>query len=178
MDRAISAVVVMGVAGSGKTSVGKALAERIGGQYVEGDAFHPAANVEKMTRGIPLTDDDRSGWLDSLAAELVRLSARGERPVLACSALKLRYRDRLRKAVPSLGFVFLDVTRDEALARMASRAGHFMPTSLVDSQFAALERPAGEPATLPLAAALPLDAIVDQAAEWCGSLSDAGRAFL
>ena len=94
MNPAISAVVVMGVAGCGKTSVARALAQRVGGHYIEGDAFHPEANVEKMSRGFALTDADRAGWLDSLATELLRVAALGERPVLACSALKRRYRER------------------------------------------------------------------------------------
>jgi gluconokinase len=168
MNPAISAIVVMGVAGCGKTSVAKALAERIGGHYIEGDAFHPAANVDKMSRGVALTDADRAGWLDSLATELLRVAALGARPVLACSALKRRYRERLRTAVPSLGFVFLDIPRQQALARIASRAGHFMPTSLVNSQFADLEQPIDEHPTLTLAAMAPLAAIVERAALWCG----------
>jgi gluconokinase len=168
MNPAISAIVVMGVAGCGKTSVAKALAERIGGHYIEGDAFHPAANVDKMSRGVALTDADRAGWLDSLATELLRVAALGARPVLACSALKRRYRERLRTAVPSLGFVFLDIPRQQALARIASRAGHFMPTSLVNSQFADLEQPIDEHPTLTLAATAPLATIVEHAALWCG----------
>jgi len=168
MNPAISAIVVMGVAGCGKTSVAKALAERIGGHYIEGDEFHPAANVDKMSRGVALTDADRAGWLDSLATELLRVAALGARPVLACSALKRRYRERLRTAVPSLGFVFLDIPRQQALARIASRAGHFMPTSLVNSQFADLEQPIDEHPTLTLAATAPLAAIVERAALWCG----------
>jgi len=177
MNPAIPAIVVMGVAGCGKTSAAKALAARIGGRYIEGDAFHPAANVEKMSRGIALTDADRTGWLDSLATELQRIVTLGERPVLACSALKRCYRDRLRSAVPLLGFVFLDIPRQQALARIASRAGHFMPTSLVDSQFADLEQPVDEHPTLTVAATAPVDAIVERAARWCGN-QPAQPAFL
>ncbi len=177
MNTAIPAVVVMGVAGCGKTSVAKALAERIGGHYIEGDAFHPAANVEKMSRGVALDDADRTGWLDSLATELLRVAALGQRPVLACSALKRRYRERLRQAVPALGFVFLDIPRQQALTRIASRAGHFMPTSLVDSQFADLEQPVDEQPTLTLAATAPVDEIVERAAHWCGNAA-AQPAFL
>ena len=169
MNSAISAVVVMGVAGCGKTRVARALAQRVGGHYIEGDAFHPEANVEKMSRGFALTDADRAGWLDSLATELLRVAALGERPVLACSALKRRYRERLRAAHPTLGFLFLDIPRQQALTRIASRADHFMPTSLVDSQFAALEPPVDEDMTLTLAATAPVDAIVERAAHWCGN---------
>ncbi|CAN7231157.1 gluconokinase [Trinickia sp. LjRoot230] len=166
---AISAVVVMGVAGSGKTSIAQALAQRIGGHYVEGDAFHPRANVEKMARGVALTDADRAGWLESLAIELQRIVASGARPVLACSALKRGYREQLRQAVPSLGFAFLDISKEQALTRIAARAGHFMPTSLVDSQFADLEPPIAETATLTLAATSPLDLLVARAAAWCSA---------
>lgn len=164
---AVPALVVMGVAGCGKTSVAHAIAASIGGRFIEGDAFHPAENVEKMTRGIPLNDADRAGWLDRLAAELARASAAGERPVLACSALKRRYRDRLRARVDSLGFVYLDVTREQALERMGQRKGHFMPTSLVDSQFADLEPPLEEALTLPVDAAHSVDTIVARTLDWC-----------
>ncbi|RKP50957.1 gluconokinase [Trinickia fusca] len=166
MHPSLSALVVMGVAGCGKTSIAHALAASIGGRFIEGDAFHPAANVEKMTRGIALTDGDRIGWLDSLAAELARAAAAGERPVLACSALKRRYRDRLRASGASLGFVYLEVNKQQALTRMAQRSGHFMPVSLVDSQFADLEPPAKEPLTLSLDASHPVDAIVARALAW------------
>lgn len=165
----VSSLVVMGVAGCGKSSVAQALAARLGGVLIEGDAFHPQANVDKMKRGIPLTDDDRAGWLDRLAEELERVAARGERAVLACSALKERYRDRLRDATASLGFVFLDLPPREALRRVAQRDSHFMPASLVESQFATLERPDSEPMTLTLDGTLPLPSLVTEAAAWCGS---------
>ncbi|PMS14581.1 gluconokinase [Trinickia dabaoshanensis] len=166
MDQTVSAIVVMGVAGCGKSSVAHAVATRLGGRFIEGDAFHPAANVEKMRRGIGLADADRWGWLDRLAAELKQACERGERVVLACSALKRRYRERLRLGSPAAGFVFLDLPPEEAAKRVGTRTGHFMPDSLVASQFADLEAPVNESLTLTVDATRPLDAIVDEALDW------------
>ncbi|PLZ01043.1 gluconokinase [Burkholderia sp. WAC0059] len=163
----MSAIVVMGVAGCGKSSVATALAARLdGGRLIEGDAFHPAANVAKMRAGTPLDDADRAGWLARLADELRDVRAAGGYPVLACSALKRRYRDRLREAVPALGFVFLELTRAVAAERVASRGDHFMPASLVDNQFATLEPPAGEPLTLALDGTRPVADLVEAAVAW------------
>lgn len=165
-DGNILALVVMGVAGCGKTSVAQAIVARIGGRLIEGDAFHPAANVEKMRRGIALADADRADWLDRLAAELERSAENGERAVLACSALKRRYRDRLRGGTRALGFVFLDLPEHEAFRRVALRIGHYMPGSLVASQFADLEPPVAETLSLTVDAMLPLNAIAGQAVDW------------
>lgn len=110
MNPSLSALVVMGVAGCGKSSIGAAITVRSGGRLIEGDAFHPAENIRKMSAGIPLDDNDRAGWLVRLGEELQAAIAAGERPVLTCSALKRRYRDTLRAAVPALGFVFLELT--------------------------------------------------------------------
>ena len=129
----------MGVAGCGKSAVGERIAQSLGLPLVEGDEFHPASNIDKMSRGLPLEDDDRAGWLDRLAAELARHPAGA---VLTCSALKRAYRDRLRAAAPGLRFVHLQLTQEEALRRVQSRGGHFYPPSLVASQFEALEDPA------------------------------------
>lgn len=130
-------VVVMGVAGTGKTTIGPLVAERLGVPYAEGDDFHPEANIAKMSAGVPLDDADRWPWLDAIgrwAAERAGLGG-----VVSSSALKRSYRDRLRTAAP--GAVFLHLTGDRALieGRMAARRGHFMPTALLDSQFAALQ---------------------------------------
>ncbi|MFJ7586468.1 gluconokinase [Streptomyces sp. NPDC097617] len=131
-------IVVMGVAGTGKTTVGRLLAEALGIPYAEGDAFHPAANVAKMSAGIPLDDADRGPWLDAIG-EWIRNSGDLHGGVIAASSLKRAYRDRLRAAAP--GAVFVHLTGDRPLIerRMADRKGHFMPTTLLDSQFAALE---------------------------------------
>ncbi|MEU8841517.1 gluconokinase [Streptomyces roseus] len=131
-------LVVMGVAGTGKTTVGRLLAAELGLPYVEGDAFHPAANVAKMSAGIPLDDADRWPWLDAIAAWL-RARPAGQGAVLASSALKRAYRDRLRGAAPDAVFVHLAGDRPLIERRMAERTGHFMPATLLDSQFAALE---------------------------------------
>ncbi|WP_347901592.1 gluconokinase [Pseudomonas purpurea] len=150
MSQPITALVIMGVAGCGKSSVSEALCLLSGATAIEGDTFHPAANIEKMSAGIPLDDNDRAGWLDSLCDELRRVDATGQRPVLTCSALKRSYRERLRSALPGLGFVFLELTPAVAAERVAHRPGHFMPSTLIDSQFATLESPIGEPLTLAL----------------------------
>lgn len=131
--------VVMGVAGCGKSSVGAALAERLGVRYVEGDRYHSPENVAKMSAGIALTDDDRFQWLASLRGEIRAAEQRGEGIVVGCSALKRRYRDMLREGVAGLRFAHLDGTRELIAERMNARVGHYMPLSLLDSQFAALE---------------------------------------
>jgi gluconokinase len=139
-------LVIMGVAGCGKSSLGAALAQATGLPLVEGDDFHSPASRAKMSQGIALDDADRDGWLATLSAQL---RAHPEGLVLTCSALKQAYRERLRQAAPGLRFVFLDISRAQAQARVAARASqHFFSTSLVDSQFATLEVPTGEPGVL------------------------------
>ncbi|GGU02429.1 gluconokinase [Streptomyces violascens] len=130
-------VVVMGVAGTGKTTIGPLVAARLGVPYAEGDDFHPAANVAKMSAGIPLDDEDRRPWLDAIGAWAHRRAGLGG--VVSSSALKRSYRDRLRAAAP--GLVFLHLTGDRALIeqRMAERKEHFMPVALLDSQYATLQ---------------------------------------
>ncbi|MFF5448050.1 gluconokinase [Streptomyces sp. NPDC012888] len=130
-------VVVMGVSGTGKTTVGRLLAEGLGVPYAEGDDFHPARNVERMSAGIPLDDADRWPWLDAVGAWARERAGRGG--VVAASALKRAYRDRLRAAAPGAVFVHLTGDRDLVARRMAARTGHFMPVTLLDSQYAALE---------------------------------------
>jgi gluconokinase len=130
-------VVVMGVAGTGKTTIGPLLAARLGVPYAEGDDFHPPANIAKMSAGTPLTDEDRGPWLDAIGDWAQGRSGLGG--VVSCSALKRAYRDRLRAAAP--GVVFVHLTGDRSLIedRMSQRQGHFMPTALLDSQFATLQ---------------------------------------
>ncbi len=135
-----TAVVVMGVSGSGKTTIAEALAERLGWEFTEGDSHHPPANVEKMRAGTPLDDADRAPWLDRLAGWISEREAGGRSVVLTCSALKRRYRDRLREGNDAVWFVHVDVPEDELARRMAARTGHYMPASLLGSQLAALER--------------------------------------
>ena len=131
----------MGVSGSGKSLIGAALADALGLTFVEGDSYHPPANVERMSRGIPLTDDDRVGWLRALAARIRDARINGEGLVLTCSALKRSYRDILRAESKSLRFIFLRGSRDLIARRLSARRGHFMPPSLLDSQLATLEEP-------------------------------------
>jgi gluconokinase len=136
-----SIVVVMGVSGCGKSLVGAALAKAMGAAFAEGDSYHPAANIARMSSGLALRDEDRWGWLDAIADEIAEADRNGRALVVTCSALKRAYRDRLRLASPHMRFVYLDVGRDVAASRVAGRKGHFMPASLIDSQFAALEPP-------------------------------------
>lgn len=130
-------VVVMGVSGSGKSTVGAALATRLGVAFVDADGLHPAANVAKMRGGTPLTDADRDPWLDAVGAELARHSSTGL--VVACSALRRVYRDRLRHHAPGTAFLHLSGDRDILAGRMTGREGHYMPPALLDSQLATLE---------------------------------------
>jgi gluconokinase len=135
-------VVVMGVSGTGKSTVGGALAEALGVPYAEADDFHPEANIAKMADGVPLDDADREPWLDALGAwarDRPHDEGGGPAGVLSCSALRRRYRDRLRDACPGLYFVHLTGSRELIASRLSGRRDHFMPAALLDSQFAALE---------------------------------------
>lgn len=153
-------VVVMGVSGSGKTTVGAALADALGLPFVDGDELHPAANVAKMAAGIPLDDADRAPWLDAVGAVLAAGPV-----VAACSALKRAYRDRLRAAAPALELVFLDGSRELLASRLVARPGHFMPASLLDSQLATLERPSPDERPVTVDIAAPVAEIVASLAE-------------
>ena len=158
------AVIVMGVSGSGKTSVAQMMAEKLGCRFVEGDKLHPAANIEKMEKGIPLTDDDRWPWLDVIGGELAGAVANSQDIVITCSALKKVYRERLRSAASGrLKFVFLTGDPKVLESRMGARTGHFMPASLLQSQLATLESPEGEPGVVTVDIDADLDTIVEQA---------------
>jgi gluconokinase len=152
-------IVVMGVAGCGKSAVGQRVATALHLPMIEGDDFHSSGSIEKMRRAVPLTDDDRAGWLQRLAQEL---AAHPAGAVLACSALKAAYREILRGASPGLRFVHLSLTPQQALERVGARSGHFYPASLVASQFEALEDPRGEPGVLAVDASPPLEDVVSQ----------------
>jgi gluconokinase len=134
-------VIVMGVSGSGKTTIGKRLAERLACQFYDGDDFHTPANVAKMAAGIPLTNKDRAAWLAALAALIQREVRRGERGVLACSALKESYRKVLRVDASRVRFVYLKGSYDLILSRMQNRKDHYMKPTMLQSQFRALEEP-------------------------------------
>lgn len=142
MSAAPSVLVVMGVSGSGKTTIAVLLAERLGWPFEDGDDLHSAANVAKMRDGVPLTDEDRWPWLDAVAAWIDEARATdGGRGVIVCSALKRRYRDVLTRGRPDVRLVYLQGDYELIARRQAARVGHFMPASLVASQFEALEEP-------------------------------------
>jgi gluconokinase len=135
------AIICMGVSGSGKTTIGKQSAERLGWIFLDADDFHPAANIEKMKHGIPLNDDDRKPWLQRLHLELQERLANGQSVILACSALKESYRSTLRDHLPQIRFVYLDIDAETIRSRLEHRAGHFFPKELLESQLATLEKP-------------------------------------
>lgn len=138
----VSGFIVMGVSGSGKSSVGKALAEALGWDFFDADDFHPPANIAKMASGIPLNDDDRAPWLAALHDQLAQTLKSGRHPVLACSALKERYRRQLLEGNVGLRVVYLKGSYDLIWSRMSARAGHYMKPEMLQSQFNALEEPA------------------------------------
>jgi gluconokinase len=156
---AAQVLLVMGVSGSGKTTVGALLADRLGWPYAEADAFHPAANVAKMAAGHPLTDGDRWPWLRAIGAWIDGQLSRGERGVVTCSALKRAYRDVLRR--PGVQVIYLRGGREVIARRMAARHGHFFRADLLDSQFADLEEPSPEEGVL----IVPIDGTPDEIVE-------------
>ena len=156
--------VVMGVAGCGKSVIGAGVAARLGCRFIEGDQLHPPENVERMASGLPLTDELRAGWLNRIGGELAASVSRGEGAIAACSALKRIYRDRLRGFVPDILFVYPDIDPETARQRVAGRKGHFMPASLVDSQFATLEPPHADEHALTLDGKLPVETLVEHVA--------------
>lgn len=133
-------LIIMGVQGTGKSTVGRALAERLGLAFIDGDDLHPAANKEKMASGTPLTDDDRAPWLDAIGRTIATERAKGMTCAIVCSALKRCYRDQLRSYAPDLTFVHLAGSQDLIASRIAHRHHEYMPASLLDSQFATLEQ--------------------------------------
>jgi gluconokinase/6-phosphogluconolactonase len=155
------ALIIMGVAGSGKSTIGEALAQRLGWRFEDGDSFHPPANVAKMSAGHPLTDEDRWPWLQAIADEIARCRARSEHIIIACSALKKVYRDILTGNRDDVRIVYLEGSQSLIADRMSHRKGHFMPTGLLDSQFATLEPPAADEHPVTVSVDAPVEAIVD-----------------
>ncbi len=153
-------VVMMGVSGSGKTTIATTLAEQLGWRMLEGDKLHPAVNIAKMKAGTPLDDDDRWPWLRAIAAEIDRWRASGVSGVVACSALKRAYRDILIGPRTDVDLVYLQGSHALIAGRMAARHGHFMPTGLLDSQFATLEEPGEAERPIVVSIEPPADAIV------------------
>ena len=154
-------LIIMGVSGCGKSTVGERLAQRLGVPFLEGDVLHPPHNVALMAAGTPLTDADRTDWLDAIAARLSALHA-NEGIVVSCSALKRIYRDRLRAAIPDLQFVHLHGDPVLLAARIGQRQGHYMPPALLASQLETLEIPTADEASLSLDIAEPADRLVAQ----------------
>ncbi len=167
--RAVIAVV-MGVSGSGKTTIGAALAHRLGWRFQEGDALHPPENVAKMRAGIPLDDADRAPWLRAVAAKIDEWRKQGEAGVITCSALKRRYRDIIVGNRPEVRLVYLTAPPALIAERLAGRRGHFMPASLLESQLATLEPPGPDENALTVAMDAPIETIVERIA----AVSDAG----
>jgi gluconokinase len=170
----VAVLIVSGVAGSGKTTIGKLLARRLGWPYAEADAFHSAANLAKMAAGHPLTDDDRWPWLTAIAAWIDERIARGEHGVVSCSALRRCYRDVLRR--PETCFVYLRGSQALIAARLAARKNHFFKAEMLDSQFSILEEPSEEEQVISVANSQHPDQIVDEIIAAIQSKSaDAGR---
>lgn len=165
-------VVVMGVSGSGKTTVAEALAERLDWEFAEGDDFHPRANVEKMAAGQPLDDDDRWPWLRTIGGWIDQREATGRSVVVTCSALKRSYRDLLREGRPSVWFAHVTVDAELLRERLGARKGHYMPASLLDSQLATLEPLAPDEAGADISGAAAPGEVVD---ELVAALRSAGR---
>lgn len=160
-------IIVMGVAGCGKSTIAEGLAAALGGRFFDGDHFHPKANIDKMSRGEPLTDTDRWPWLTLVGQELTR---GGGDVVGACSALKQIYRRHIAKmAGAPVVFVHLSGSKELIARRMAARDGHFMPLSLLESQFAALEPPAGEPGAVTVDISPDTEAVIAEAARLVGA---------
>lgn len=165
------AIIVMGVSGCGKSSVGADLAARLGLSFIEGDVLHPKANVDKMAAGTPLTDEDRWPWLTIIGETMAGALAKGEGIVVSCSALKKIYRDHLRKAAGGrLAFVYLEGSHALLSARMGARTGHFMPPALLESQLATLEVPTGEPGVVTISIDQEVDSIVADTLQALGKL--------
>jgi gluconokinase len=155
------ALVVMGVSGSGKSTIAEKLAERLRWSYEDGDKYHPASNVAKMSAGHPLTDEDRWPWLRAIADEIDRVGGAGEHAVIACSALKRAYRDTLVHGRDDVRIVYLQGTEELIAKRLSARKGHFMPPGLLASQFKTLEPPADNENPITVSIDASVEAIVD-----------------
>lgn len=158
-------IVLMGVSGCGKSTVGEALASHLGWRFIEGDSLHPAENVAKMAAGQPLNDEDRSGWLATLALQLAQARQAGQGLVISCSALKRSYRDLLRSGDPAALFVHLTGSREVIAQRLAARTHLYMPASLLESQLADLQMPEADEHALSLSVLQPPRQLIDSIAQ-------------
>ncbi|MEJ2755391.1 MAG: gluconokinase [Gammaproteobacteria bacterium] len=155
-------IVLMGVCGCGKSTIGKALAESLELPFLEGDDFHPPTHIDKMSRAIPLNDEDRWPWLDRLGIEINRLCTARGGVIISCSALKRSYRARISQAANTpMFFIFLNGTRETLLKRLKSRKNHYMPTTLLDSQLSTVETPEADEAALCISCEQPIDKIIN-----------------
>jgi gluconokinase len=169
------ALIVMGVSGSGKTTIGKRLAARMSWRYEDADTFHPASNVAKMSAGKPLTDEDRWPWLKAIAVEIDRVCSAGERAVIGCSALRRIYRDVLVHGRTDIRFIYLKGTQALIADRLSERKGHFMPPGLLTSQFETLEPPSNDEHAVTVTIDGPVENIVDDILRQLALSAEQGR---
>jgi gluconokinase len=169
------ALIVMGVSGSGKSTIAEKLAQRLGWTYEDGDRFHPPSNVAKMSAGHPLTDEDRWPWLQAIADEIDRVCKAGEHVVIACSALKRSYRDVLVHGRRDIRIVYLNGTQELIAGRLAARKGHFMPPGLLASQFKTLEPPGADENPVIVSIDASVEEIVDDTVSQMGLTPDINR---
>ncbi|MCR6552633.1 gluconokinase, partial [Aeromonas sp. CPF2-S1] len=156
-------IIVMGVCGSGKSSIGLKVANALGAKFIDGDDLHPRANIQKMAAGNPLNDEDRAPWLERIRDAAYSLERKNELGVIVCSALKKQYRDQIREGNDSVSFLFLDGSQSLILERMRARQGHFMREAMVQSQFDTLERPDDEPGVFRIDIDGTFEQVVDRA---------------
>lgn len=159
-----NSIIVMGVSGCGKSTIGALIAQRLGAKFIDGDDLHPRANIEKMRRGEPLNDHDRAPWLERIRDAAFSLENKSEQGIIVCSALKKAYRDQIRDGNQNVTFLFLDGDKALIIERMRARKGHFMKTEMLESQFATLQRPSAEETdVLTISIASDIDSVVEQA---------------
>ncbi|MEC6823224.1 gluconokinase [Photobacterium piscicola] len=156
-------IIVMGVCGCGKSTIGENIANTLNAKFIDGDDLHPKANIQKMASGTPLDDIDRAPWLERIRDAAYSIETKNETGVIVCSALKKKYRDQIREGNQNVQFIFLDGSKSLILERMRARQGHFMRETMLDSQLETLERPEQEPSVFTISIDGSIDSIVDAA---------------